>query len=157
RITVSAGRGSTTASRNQMERSLMARSTPNSRVMNDLERPDVAPRVAMPSRPWTVPAAFACAVALGGVVFLELNANRTRTANAEETVHVVPPPPAPAPPAQPPAAPAVETPAATPPATTDAAQHTDRSARLAARAMIVDLSDPQTDAQATPSAGAQVS
>ncbi|HVZ99350.1 MAG TPA: TrbI/VirB10 family protein [Caulobacterales bacterium] len=121
-----------------------ARTDTNERVLADLERDDVRPRVAVPARPWVMPLALCGAVMLGVVVFLELNAGRTHVAAAQETTVAPPPgpvmaPPQPAPPLassmfqQQPAAPAVDT---------------ARQARLASRAMIVDLSAAQGGGEA---------
>ncbi|MES1202256.1 MAG: TrbI/VirB10 family protein, partial [Pseudomonadota bacterium] len=118
----------------------------NERMLADLERPDVRPRVAVPSRPWVMPLAIGGAVALGVVVFLQMNAGRDHVAAAAE---VAPPPavtqpaPAPAPlpqPAPPPAPPASSMYQAQ--ANASAAESA-RQARLASRAMVVDLSTPQ--------------
>ncbi|MES1198446.1 MAG: TrbI/VirB10 family protein [Pseudomonadota bacterium] len=127
---------------------------PKSRAFSDLDRA-APPRVALPAQRWVMPTAVLGCLMLGGVVFLELNANRTRSAAAEETatttnvqpapVHLPPPPPPPQPlPMLQPAPPS--------PAPAAAQGDAERTARLASRAMIVDLSDPQNTTSSAPGA-----
>lgn len=101
------------------------------------------PLVAMPARRWVMPAAIAGCVALGGVVFWQLNENRMRMEAQEAAAPQVhaqapsPPPqaiplPDPTPPQPQPEPPTQYVP---PPA------QDDRAARLSSRALVVDLSE----------------
>jgi len=130
---------------------------PKSRALNDLDRASPL-RVAMPAQRWVMPTAILGCLMLGGVVFLELNANRTRSAAAEEAqpTPVAPPAPHPAPPPPPPQPMPMQQPPTPDPIASASQADAERTARLNSRAMIVDLSDPQAQASSAAGGGAAI-
>jgi type IV secretion system protein VirB10 len=117
------------------------------------------PSVAMPARPWVLPAAIVACVALGGLVFWQLSANRTRVEQQALTTpaadsrpilgtEALPPPQLAA------AAAPAPAPAPAPVVIAPPAMIADGS-RLKAPSLIVDLSEsgPPASATGAPNAG----
>jgi type IV secretion system protein VirB10 len=121
--------------------------------MSDVVNPEInddggddAPIVRARSSRWTAPLGIIGAVALGGLVFLQLSAGRVRAENASAPVSA--PEPAPALVAAP-SAPAPPPPQPRATFSADAqVRANEAAARLQAPAMIVDLSEAQAPAEA---------